>query len=434
MRRGRHSLSGRLLILFMVTALLLAAVVRTGFRYGVEGDFRDLAGPHLDEYLQHLLTELGEPPTRERAARLAQRLPVQVHLLGAERWSSEGAPPEFPPRKSVFRTLADGTQVEVGRGRDGFVVRAQRGELTVVLVPRGFRHSDNVALAIVFTIGGLLLVLALSYHAIRRLFRPIETIRAGVARIGSGDLTHRLDTRRRDELGELAGSINAMAGDIQDMLEAKRQLLLAISHELRSPLTRARVNAELLDDCMARETLVTDLAELESLLGELLESERLRGRHTTLVREAVDPTELLSRLVQESFADANVQLDLDPPGTFLSLDPARIRLLARNLLTNAIRHTPQAGAPPILSSHLDDDRWLLEVGDSGPGVAGEQLSRLTTPFYRADPSRKRESGGVGLGLYLCHAIAEAHGGSLGIESAIGQGTKILVNIPVPADG
>lgn len=329
MRRGRHSLSGRLLVLFLVTALLLATVVRTGFRYGVEGSFRDLTGPHLDEYVQHLLTELGDPPTPERAALLAQRLPVQVHLTGNEHWSSEGTPPQLPPRTSTLRTLADGTQIELGRGRDGFVVSARRGDQTVVLVPHGFQHSDTAPLAVVFTIGGLLFVLILSHHAIRRLFRPIETIRAGVAQIGSGDLAHRLDIRRRDELGELAGSINAMAGEIQEMLEAKRQLLLAISHELRSPLTRARVNAELLDDGVAREALVTNLAELESLLCELLESERLRGRHAALVREAVDPTELLSRLVQESFADANVQLDLDPPGTFLSsIPPASVCWLA----------------------------------------------------------------------------------------------------------
>ncbi len=352
--KRRHSLSGRLLLLFLLTAFLLAAVVRTGFRYGVEGSFQDVAGPHLDEYIQHLLSELGDPPTPERAAALAQRLPVQIHLLGAEPWSSEGKPPESTPHTSHARTLADGTRIELGRGREGFVVSAERGGLRVVLVPRGYRQADAAPFAIVLTIVGVLLVLILAYHAIRRLFRPIETIRAGVAQIGSGDLEHRLDIPRRNELGELAESINAMANDVRDMLEAKRQLLLAISHELRSPLTRARINAELLDDCAARQALMTDLGELETLLGELLESERLRTRHAALVREAVDPTELLTGLVQESFSDVKVHLDLDPPETFLSLDPARIRLLARNLLTHSIRHTPRGGTAPF--------RWLKRLG------------------------------------------------------------------------
>lgn len=434
MRRRHHSLSGRLLLLFLLTAFLLVAVVRTGFRYGVEGGFRELAGPHLDEYIQHLLAELGDPPTPERAAELTRRLPLEIHLLGAERWSSTGTLPEIPPRSSITRTLDNGTAIALEKGREGFVVRAKRGDVTALLVPHGPRHTDKAPLAIMLTLAGVLLVLILAYHAIRRLFRPIETIRIGVARIGAGDLEHHLDIGRRDELGELADSINAMGEDIRAMLEAKRQLLLAISHELRSPLTRARINAELLDECPPRQALLRDLGELETLLGELLESERLRGRHTALVREAVDPSELLKELVIERFGDAGVLLDLDPPGTWLPLDPIRIRLLARNLLKNAIRHTPPDAAPPMLSSHVDEERWILEVNDTGPGIAAEHLGRLTDPFYRADHSRQRGSGGVGLGLYLSRAIAEAHGGSLAIESNPGQGTRVVAIIPVSKNG
>lgn len=434
--RRRHSLSGRLLLLFLLTAILLVAVVRTGFHFGVEGSFRDLAGPHLDEYVGHLLAELGDPPTPERAARLAQRLPVRIHLLGSERWSSAGAPPQARARASVTRTLADGTAFELQRGRGGFAVRVERGDMTVLFVPHGMRHVERAPLAIVLTIAGVLLVVVLAYHAIRRLFRPIDAIRAGVARIGAGDLEHPVRIRRRDELGELAESINAMGEDIRAMLEAKRQLLLAISHELRSPLTRARVNAELLDDCEARRALLTDLGELEALLGELLESERLRGRHAVLSREAVDPSELLNELVVESFgeADIDLDLDLDPPGTWLPLDPVRIRLLARNLIKNAIRHTPSGGEPPRLSSHVGEELWTLAVSDSGPGIAADQLGQLAAPFYRADSSRHRGSGGVGLGLYLSRAIAEAHGGTLEITSQPGRGTRVLVVIPIPEDG
>jgi signal transduction histidine kinase len=304
--------------------------------------------------------------------------------------------------------------------------------MTVVLVAPRFEVADSAPLAVVLTIAGLLAVLALMYHAIRRLFRPIETIQAGVERFGEGDLEYRLDVRRRDELGALAASINTMADDIQEMLEAKRQLLLAISHELRSPLTRARVNAELLGESAPRRALLADLAEMEALLGELLESERLRGRHAVLVREAADPSALLTRLMEESFAGAGVVLDLDPPGTWLPLDPVRIRLLARNLLKNALRHTPPGAAPPVLASHCDDAHWTLSVSDHGPGIPAEHLSRLTAPFYRVDPARGRSSGGVGLGLYLSRVIAEAHGGTLNIESTSGEGTRVTVRIPVPS--
>jgi signal transduction histidine kinase len=142
----------------------------------------------------------------------------------------------------------------------------------------------------------------------------------------------------------------------------------------------------------------------------------------------------LKELVEESFGDNDIQLDLDPPGTWLPVDPVRIRLLARNLLRNAIRHTPAGGRPPSLSSHVDAERWTLAVSDTGPGITAEQLDLLTAPFYRTDPSRQRESGGVGLGLYLSRAVAEAHSGSLEIQSSPGKGTTVLVKIPVGGNG
>lgn len=434
MRKRRHSLSGRLLLLFVLTAVLLAVVVRTGFRVALDRNMQELAAPHLAEYVQHLLNELGDPPGPENAALLAERLPLQIYLRGGQHWSSGGEPPTLDLRRTSSQVLPDGTFIEVGRGRQGFVVQAQRGDVAVTLVPAGFELAEYGQLTVILTIVALLAVLALAYHAIRRLFRPIETIQAGVARIGCGDLGYRLDIRRRDELGDLAESVNAMANDIREMLEAKRGLLLAISHELRSPLTRARVNAELLDDDPLRQALLADLGELEALLGELLESERLSGRHVALDRQAVDPSALLNELIAESFPDAPLEAHLDPEGTWVSLDPVRVRVMVRNLLKNAIQHTPIGRSAPTIVSHVDNAAWYLSVADRGPGVAPEHLSRLTEPFYRADPSRQRASGGVGLGLYLSRVIAEAHGGRLEVTSETGKGTKVQVVVPISVEG
>ena len=432
MRKRRHSLSGRLLLLFVLTAVLLAVIVRTGFRFALDQNMKEMAAPHLAEYVQHLMDQLGNPPTPENAALLAGRLPIQIHLVGERTWSSGGALPSFHPHRSVSHNLPDGGAFEVGRGRDGFTVRVHRGDVTVVLVPTGFELAEYAQLTIFLTIAALLTVLILAYHAIRRLFRPIETMQSGVARIGAGDLEHRLNIQRRDELGELAASVNVMADDIQQMLAAKRELLLAISHELRSPLTRARVNAELLVDNDTRRALLADLSELEALLGELLESERLSGRHVALDRQAVDPNALLRELVTESFGNADLEMDLEPEETWLSLDPMRIRLLVRNLLKNAIDHTRQGEPAPLLTSRVDESHWRLSVSDHGPGVAPEHLERLTEPFFRADPSRQRASGGVGLGLYLSRVIAEAHGGKLAVTSTLGKGTKVVVTRPISA--
>lgn len=433
MKGRRHSLSARLLGLFLLTAALLALVVHIGFRQGVSHRFRDLTRPHLTEYVNHLLTEIGDPPNIERARALSKRLPVSVEIRGPSvNWSSGGEVPETDKFRFHVHTLPDDREVQIGRHERRFMIRAQTGEHTVSLYPSGLEDLEGTPWAALLTIAGVLAVLVLSYHAIRRLFQPVEAIRRGVARFGAGELEHRIDIRRRDELGELAESVNEMAGEIERMLEAKRQLLLAISHELRSPLTRAKVNLELLEDAPERRDLARDLNEIEGLLAELLESERLNSRHASLHQRAVDPAVLIQEVIRENFAEKEIRSRLNHTATFISLDPVRIRLLIRNLLDNALRHTPGGASPPEIISEYRDDQWRLTIHDHGPGIPGEHLPQLTEPFYRADPARRRETGGYGLGLYLCKMIAEAHGGRLEIESKEGSGTTVKVSVPLVA--
>jgi signal transduction histidine kinase len=426
-RRLRHSLSGRLLGLFLLTGLLLALVVKMGFQLALSGNLRDLAQPHVAEYVQHLLDQIGDPPDPAQAKALAERLALAIHILGpGQTWSSAGSAPAVDEARLHRHRLPSGASVWVGHAEGEPVLVAHRGQARVLLVPRGMERSQWAPLALLATLLGVLAVLALAYHAIRRLFRPVETLRHGLARIGSGDLDHRIQVRRRDELGELAASVNAMADDIRRMLEAKRQLLLAISHELRSPLTRARVNLALLPESPTRQALDAAHREMEGLIEELLESERLNSRHAPLNRTAADPAQVAREVLAEHFPDAAVAADLqDAGGGLAALDAPRIKLLMRNLLDNALRHTPDHAPPPRIRVRSGADGWELAVEDSGPGIAPQHLAQLTEPFYRADPARRRQTGGYGLGLYLCRMIAEAHGGRLEIASERGKGTRVV---------
>jgi len=425
-RRFRHSLSGRLLGLFLLTGLLLAVVVKTGFHFAVGGNLRELTRPHVAEYVQHLLQEIGNPPDPQRARALAERLPLEIHILGpGSTWSSAGQPPTVDEHRLHRHLLPAGGSVLVGHDRERLLLIAPRGEFRILLLPADFGNSEWAPLAALLTLTGALAVLAFAYHAIRRLFRPVETIRSGLERIGGGDLDHRIEVRRRDELGELAASVNAMADDIRRMLEAKRQLLLAISHELRSPLTRARVNLALLPQSRASEALDAAHREMEGLIEELLESERLNSRHAALNLTAADPALVAREVLDDYFADAAVAADLQQSESGLNaIDVPRIKLLIRNLLDNALRHTPPEAPPPSIQVRSDEEGWSIRVADHGPGIAPEHLSQVTEPFYRADPARHRKTGGYGLGLYLSRVIVEAHGGRLEIESSAGEGTRI----------
>jgi signal transduction histidine kinase len=239
--------------------------------------------------------------------------------------------------------------------------------------------------------------------------------------------------RNRDELGDLAEQVNAMAARLHHMLDAKRQLLLAISHELRSPLARARMNAELIDDSGERSALLRDLGEMRDLITDLLESERLAdvqaGGHAALQTEASSLTEIVHEQCDAQAAAGALTLSLDETLPTAALDRARVRLLLRNLVDNALRHGADSDRAPVVATSGDAGSVRLVVRDFGPGMAEAQLQHATEAFYRADTARLRSTGGVGLGLYLCKLVAEAHGGTLALRNAR-PGLEITATLPL----
>jgi signal transduction histidine kinase len=412
------SLRIRLVLLFVLMALATTAIFVAGMQRALSAGWDALLRPLVVDYVDRLAAEIGTPPDPARARALAQRLPLSVRIEGPvtqfdshpgqRHWHRHDGSDDEDPRL-LQRQTADGHRIVFGLGdrdwADG---------------PRGIGW---------LTLGGLLLLTALAYGLVRHLVRPLDDIRAGAQRFGQGRFDLPIPVRRQDELGELAAQVNAMARDIRAMLDAKRELLLAVSHELRSPLTRARLNAELVAGGAAREALLRDLAEMGDLITDLLESERLAQGHRALQREPCSLNALVLEVVEEHFASASLQVQLEPGLPEAPLDPVRLRLLVRNLIDNALRHGGSAATTPLLSTAQVQGRLRLVVRDFGPGIDEAQLSRLGEAFHRPDAARQRSTGGVGLGLHLCRAVARAHGGELRFRNA-GPGLEATVDLPL----
>lgn len=416
--RLRHSLKARLVALFLLLAFALAGTFLFGMQKVLGGGWRDAARPLLSDYVDRLVTEIGSPPDPARAKAIADRLPVTVRISGPKvEWRSEGAAARHGPWHErgdegglLVRHTADGHRIELGLN-----LRPWRER------PRAWGWV---------TLAALLVLTALAYAFVRRLLRPLDDIRDGARRFGRGEFGQPIPVRRRDELGDLAGDVNAMASSIHQMLEAKRGLLLAISHELRSPLTRARLNSELLPEegepGARRQALLRDLETMAQLVTDLLEGERLGAGHAALQREAVD----LTALVREAAAafDRPLELQLPDAPVVMPLDRARMQLLLRNVLDNAVRHSEGVTQAPRISLAREPAGIRLAVRDFGPGVAPEALPHLAEPFYRPDAARERATGGVGLGLSLCELVAQAHGGQL--DFALAQpGLQVTLTLP-----
>ncbi len=419
LRRRRwlpQSLQARLVAVFLLLALGTTLLFVTATRELFSTGWRELARPLVADYLDHLAADIGSPPDVVRAQALVQRLPLRIRIDGPQvQWASHPSddhpgPQDRQWRDALERRSADGHRIGFGIdwGGPGWQDR-----------PRWFGWAMLAA---------LLGLTAGAYAWVRHLLRPLGDIQAGAQRYGAGDFSAPIPQRRHDELGALARQVNAMASSLQQMLAGQRGLLLAISHELRSPLTRARLHAELLDDGEQRSALLRDLGQMRDLISDLLEGERLAGGPAALQRETVDLNALAQDLVASQFAGRGITLDLAPGLPPLQADRSRLQLLLRNLLDNALRHG--AGTAVVLRTAAQGGGWQLSVRDHGPGVDAAVLQRLGEPFYRPDAARSRSAGGVGLGLYLCRLVAQSHGGTLQWRPAA-PGLEVSLWLPGP---
>jgi two-component system OmpR family sensor kinase len=290
---------------------------------------------------------------------------------------------------------------------------------------------------------------ALGLYVIRLGLRPLDEIEETAAAIGAGDLSRRVE--RADpgtEVGRLGIALNAMLGQIETAFKAReasesrlRRFVADASHELRTPLSAVRAYAELFtrgaasrpDDLERTMAGISRESERMSVLVEdLLLLARLdEGR--PLEHEPVQLDEVVGEAVETARTvdpERPIEVELEPARVLGDRD--RLRQVVDNLLANVRAHTP-AGSPARVAVRRVDGTAELEVDDSGPGMDADEVEHVFERFFRADPSRARASGGVGLGLAIVAAVAEAHGGSVGAASAPGKGATFRVSVPLASD-
>jgi signal transduction histidine kinase len=281
----------------------------------------------------------------------------------------------------------------------------------------------------------LLTVAVLCWFLAIGIVNPLRQLGLVVDRFGTGDLTVRTATHRRDEIGDLGRTIDRMADRLQTLVTAERRLLQDISHELRSPLTRLGVAIELARDASDREAAIDRLRKeadrLTALVASLIEVTRAEGDPSTRRSVRVDVHGVLHDVVTSCALEAQARgcamtVQVDSQAT-LHGDAELLRRAFENVLRNAIRHAPEGTAIDV-SYEERDATAVIAVRDRGPGVPDALLTRLGEPFFRVDESRQASSGGIGLGLSIARRAVLLHHGTLTAENAQ-PGLRITIAIP-----
>ena len=409
----------------MATTLSILVAVYIALELSRSADYLEPTRNNLSRYVEYLVDDIGVPPNINVAKKISDSALIEIAIIYGDRiWKSK---PDL--------TFPEGVKEAINRPQFLHQDHAQfyflsRGPFTFVFsIPDSRRYEFHPYLPFLL-LGMISLILFISYKTVGKLFRPIQWIKEGAQRISQGDLSYRLPENGEDELGELTIEINHMAEEVQKLLEAKRQLLLAISHELRSPITRATVTLEFIQDEKIRESLRQDLESMEKLTQELLETEKLSSGHSQLNRKNENLRVLVDEVIKENFSEqrSKIHFQADSKELVASVDVVRIKLVIKNLIENAFRHQRE-GQAIDLSLQKVDAQIVFSVKDYGVGIAPEHLPYLMQAFYRADASRQRKTGGYGLGLYLCRLVIEAHGGKIDIESRVNEGTCVRFSLP-----
>jgi len=271
----------------------------------------------------------------------------------------------------------------------------------------------------------LALLIGCTWAAVRIAIRPLTRLAQAAETLDPNAHAVHLDEQGPTEVAYAARAFNAMQARISAYLKERMQLLAAISHDLQTPITRMKLRAEFMDDCIEKEKLWSDLSEIEHLVLEGVAYARsVHGATEASCRTDLDSF-LDSLMFDYQDMDKNVQLH-GKSGMVIETRPHALRRVLVNLTDNALKF---AGAAELQVQALASGKLSIKVMDRGPGIAEEELAHVMEPFYRVESSRNRSTGGTGLGLAIAQQLAMAIGGSLVLSNREGGGLCAELILP-----
>lgn len=308
-------------------------------------------------------------------------------------------------------------------------------------------HDFQLATILLIFAGGI--AIALGYFLSTTLTDRIALLNRAAANIAAGTLTTRVAVQGRDEVAQLSHTFNQMAVQLEtaaqkqaEMDRMRRDLIAWVGHDLRTPLASVRAILEALGDGMVEDpdtavryvqTAQRDIRSLSALIDDLFEMAKLDAGGITLEKVTVPIDDLISDTM-ESFSELARQRGVTLTGSVapqtgvVTADVQKLGRVLANLISNALRYTPNGGTVTVTARPVDQS-VQVEIRDTGAGISPEDLPRVFEQFYRGDKARSRATGGGGgLGLAIAKRIVEAHGGTIGVESKVGEGTRFYFTI------
>lgn len=288
-------------------------------------------------------------------------------------------------------------------------------------------------------IGALALAIVLGSILARSLTYPLRELSTATQEIAKGDLGYQVEVRSKDEIGQLADSFNQMSADLAKSSQLRKQTTADIAHDLRTPLSVIMGYTEALNDGKLTGTpdVYTTMHQVSQHLSHLIDDLRTLSLadagELPINLQMIPVVTLLERTTAAYTPQAqeqvvSLEVTADPDNPKIEVDPDRMSQVLGNLVSNALRYTPPGGWIELSATAAEGDVCIM-VQDNGTGIATEDLPEVFTRFYRGDKSRQ-QNGEAGLGLTIAKSLVEMQGGTISVESVIGEGTTFTIRFPL----
>jgi len=292
-------------------------------------------------------------------------------------------------------------------------------------------------------LGGILAIIVAVVVTIiisRRISNPVRALTFAARQLEAGDFSHRVQVKDKGEIGELAMTFNSMSASLERAELLRKNMVADVAHELRTPVSHIQGELEAIGDGLITPDVRTfssiyeEALLLSRLIDDLQELTLAEAGKLTLFRQETDVLQVVQNAVEAARTRATTKgiimaVELPEKLPHCDIDSQRIGQVIRNLLYNAITHTPKGGTITITANQFNRS-VEISVADTGSGISAADLPNIFERFYRADKSRARSTGGSGLGLTIARRLVEAHGGKIGVDSEPGKGSRFFFTVPL----
>ena len=473
------SIYTKLVAIFLVLILALMAVVGAFLMRGVRNFYINEFYSQMQEAFSgavmagDLRAAADEP---EAAVRMAGILRANSGQLGINTGTRNyyildgttgayitGSDPAAGPKLAVTRNILsaiDGSEGYATNSRDDYMdvalpIRGASGSYIIYIIDNKETVTDLNAEIFSIIIEamaiGLVIAILLSLLLAKTMVTPIQSLTKAAEKVAAGDFSESVENDARDEIGVLSRTFNDMAGqlernieDLQHAEQMRKEFVANVSHELRTPVTSIRSYAETLCEAGASinpeteqrflEVIVRESDRMTKIVQDLLTLSRFDAGSIAFDFQKFSFEKSVQDVYNGQLLEAqkhrhNFGLNFDGDIPEIVGDRARIEQVLINMLSNAIKYTPDGGRIRMTAGVKGDSVWCT-VRDNGIGIPKQDLDRVFERFYRVDKARSRESGGTGLGLSIAYEIVQRHDGKMTVNSQKGKGTSITVTLPI----